>query len=426
MGKFRYKGRELGTNYGRREHQSARSQRQAGNVVQGVGAVSMFAGGAAVASGEFIGGGFAMTGGRELVRTGSQMKENGRATAAHGTAVESLIAKSRGGSAALGQKGIVPKTGRAQQFQPPMHLGGPKPKDTVDMRTPEGTPGPDGISPAARTVGHNIDAQREAWESMRANNPDLARQLDAEGHGEFKPQTERQIQDVYDAIHTGSHGRSNGAGSVWKEPMKLGGPKPPNSMTESPQPTRVQKKYSGARTKAGARIMGEAQGQRSASKFFKGTGRLLNMASPLGFASGGPAMGSLMLGGGMSAEVAGSGRASAAQDLRLKSRAVDNLITKRRTGTTVGANMTGSRPTPPPAPVSAAPAGRTAVHATLTFAGFNRANSGFQAAPAQGPDQSQSSGKRRGWSNQARINSAISRGAQNLPYGGNPDDGTGQ
>lgn len=56
--------------------------------------------------------------------------------------------------------------------------------------------------------------------------------------------------------------------------------------------------------------------------------------------------------------------------------------------------------------------------------GFNDANkrykSGRQAAVTQQPSAPSGEPNRRGWSDQARINSAIARGAQVLPYGGNP------
>lgn len=56
---------------------------------------------------------------------------------------------------------------------------------------------------------------------------------------------------------------------------------------------------------------------------------------------------------------------------------------------------------------------------------FAKANRDYQAAgrtAKQNPDAG-NDGKRRGWSNAARISAAQSRGAQVLPYGGNPDSG---
>ena len=55
---------------------------------------------------------------------------------------------------------------------------------------------------------------------------------------------------------------------------------------------------------------------------------------------------------------------------------------------------------------------------------FNQANQHYQDSHMQGhaptPDQSQGEGVHRGWSPQARIGAARARGAQNLPYGGDP------
>jgi hypothetical protein len=96
--------------------------------------------------------------------------------------------------------------------------------------------GADGISEAARRTGANIDAQREAWESMLRGNPDLARQLGPEG-SKFKPQSPADIQRAFDAIHSGSGGRSDGRGQVdWSKPGKTpapGGPGRQGSLSEA-------------------------------------------------------------------------------------------------------------------------------------------------------------------------------------------------
>jgi hypothetical protein len=66
---------------------------------------------------------------------------------------------------------------------------------------------------------------------------------------------------------------------------------------------------------------------------------------------------------------------------------------------------------------------------------FERANQSFERHEAARQSQSPQSpagqnspgapwgGKRRGWSNQARIAAAKARGLQNLPYGGDPNAG---
>lgn len=102
--KFRFKGRQLGTAIGEREHQQARSERRFSQFETAVGAVSRIGAIAAYASGDIGTGSLLML----TAPSGSADRAEARSKAAHGTAVESLIAKSRGGSAALGDKGIVP------------------------------------------------------------------------------------------------------------------------------------------------------------------------------------------------------------------------------------------------------------------------------------------------------------------------------
>ncbi len=90
------------------------------------------------------------------------------------------------------------------------------PKSAPDRRVDDGRPGPDGISPAARRVGADVGAQKDAWESTLRGNPDLAAQLQREGNHAFKPQDAAAIQRSFDAIHVGSGGNSDGMGSVYR------------------------------------------------------------------------------------------------------------------------------------------------------------------------------------------------------------------
>lgn len=101
----RLKGRHLGTAYGEREHQIARHDRIGANIETSIGLAQTLGGAALMATGHFVSGGIAVA----TAPNGAKRRAVARREAAHGTAVESLIAKSRGGSAALGQHGIVPK-----------------------------------------------------------------------------------------------------------------------------------------------------------------------------------------------------------------------------------------------------------------------------------------------------------------------------
>ena len=105
----REKGRTLGTAYGERGHQAARAKRSTGNTNKAFGSGMMVAGGAVAAAGDLAGGAALVAAGYVQRRLGGVQTDRASKQAAHATAVEGLVAKGRGGSAALGQKGVVPK-----------------------------------------------------------------------------------------------------------------------------------------------------------------------------------------------------------------------------------------------------------------------------------------------------------------------------
>lgn len=491
---YRYKGRKMGTAIGAEEQNSARRHRLQSHIEDGLGATQGVLGAGTMALGAVMADPFSMMAGAAILDSahgGGKTREKASREAAHATAVESLVAKSRGGSAALGMKGVVPKKqSNADRMRAgAMHLDGPKP--TVDYRTGKGIPGPDGISPAARELSKNVDAQREGWESMRRNNPDLAKELDSQGMGAFKPQSERDVQDAFDAIHKGSGGRSNGMGQVWKgndappgmqhlqdsdweglrslvsavgnlkmnygpndrqstniedrrseqkapasppspsqgRMMKLGGPTPGNAAPPPAAPKgkrTVADKYTGARTAIGEHILAKARGERLGSKFFKTLGHVTQMGSVgLSMATAQPEIALAGLPAGTASQMVGAGRARTAENMRLKSRAIDNLITRHRTGTTIGANPQGMQRNWTPTEK------HTSGHIAfgLHLPSFTRANAKFTAAQKQqqaaAPASPGAGTGRKGWSNAARIQAAKAKGYQNLPYGGQ-DDGMGQ
>lgn len=105
-----------------------------------------------------------------------------------------------------------------------------------DWKAPDAKKDAQGISPAARDVGGNVDIQREAWETMLRGNPDLARQLEAEGKTGFKPWDAPERQRIFDAIDAGVGGRSDGRGQVYSGP----GDPPPYQAPPKPVPKRFK------------------------------------------------------------------------------------------------------------------------------------------------------------------------------------------
>ncbi len=103
MAKAKAKGRKLTTSYGQRGHEAARAQRKAGSTDVVTGAVLSVAAGAT----SEIGLGLALSGAGFLkLASGFEGRARARSKAAHATAVETLIQRSRGGSAALASKGV--------------------------------------------------------------------------------------------------------------------------------------------------------------------------------------------------------------------------------------------------------------------------------------------------------------------------------
>lgn len=101
----------------------------------------------------------------------------------------------------------------------------------------------------------------------------------------------------------------------------------------------VSEKYANATSAPGKRIMDKAAGERMSGKYFRGLGHAANAGAGLSFATGNPAGGAALLAGGSASYAKGRSASRTAEDLRLKSRGVDMIVNRAKTGNTLGVNM---------------------------------------------------------------------------------------
>lgn len=105
---------------------------------------------------------------------------------------------------------------------------------------------------------------------------------------------------------------------------------------------KARAKYKGARTGIAQRVMVNARATRVFGKGMKLISRISAVAAGVNFASGNIGLGALSLGGGLYAAHRSDTLARQAENGRLKSRALDSLINRARTGNTLGVR-TGRR-----------------------------------------------------------------------------------
>ena len=96
-------------------------------------------------------------------------------------------------------------------------------------------------------------------------------------------------------------------------------------------------KYGNAKTGAGKRIRSSAYGERLAGKYWRGLGHLANAGAAVTAITGNAPGAAALLSAGSVSHVTGHKASRRAENLRLKSRAVDSLVNKSRTGNTLGA-----------------------------------------------------------------------------------------
>lgn len=101
----------------------------------------------------------------------------------------------------------------------------------------------------------------------------------------------------------------------------------------------VDDKYDHATSAPGKRLMKKADEKRTEGKFSRGLGLVSHAAGGLSFATGNPITGTALLTAGSASLVKGHSESRQAEDLRLKSRGVDSLVNKARTGNTLGVNL---------------------------------------------------------------------------------------
>ena len=96
-------------------------------------------------------------------------------------------------------------------------------------------------------------------------------------------------------------------------------------------------KYANAKTGAGKRIMSRAYGERLGGKYWRGLGHLANAGAAVTAMTGNAPGAAALLSAGSASYITGHKASRKAENLRLKSRAVDSLVNKSRTGNTLGA-----------------------------------------------------------------------------------------
>lgn len=292
------KGRRLGTKFGQKKHDEARSRRAHGAIEEGLGLLAKGAGVAMMATGDVPLGVGMFVGGAGMRRHGSKERAAARGDAARATATEGLIAKGRGGSAALGQKGIVPKPGEE-----------PRRDHRAGMAE---------ISGGLKRNAKNPNPAKRVRDGAA-----MSVEKGAHTHGLVKGQKARAA----------GHGPASDTMSGGGGHDDLGG----GSGSDTLASRTVADKYRGAKSAPGKRIMDKAQGERSAGKYWRGLGHVSNAGAGVAFATGNAPAGVGLLSGASASYVAGRNASDRAESLRLKSRAVDSLVNKARSGNTLGA-----------------------------------------------------------------------------------------
>lgn len=99
----------------------------------------------------------------------------------------------------------------------------------------------------------------------------------------------------------------------------------------------LPEKYDNSSSRAGERIMNEARKERNTSRFLKGTAAIADVGGAGAMlAPGGQVAGGGLLLTGAAAKVGAHRAKGRAEDLRMKSRGVDALVNKAKTGNTLG------------------------------------------------------------------------------------------
>lgn len=212
---------EKTTAIGQRLSTKAQAAEKNASLLRGLGLFSAIGGGIGLGTGNLVGAGAGFSTAAALYGRAGKVAADAKATRARGMALETLATGQTPMGKLYGRKAAADDSQGADDDDASRH------DDPMTSPKKDAT----GISPRARSVGQNVDIQREAYESVLRGmrefpdkfSPEMrawGAEQEAKPNNGFVPKSAEEMQRTFDAIDSMYGGRTDGGGLVDREAIK--------------------------------------------------------------------------------------------------------------------------------------------------------------------------------------------------------------